>query len=69
MHGRIQFRVPTIDTSDFTNALFVTSIHAGASREPVTGSARFPPAAVQAAVQEDLPAYGDNDYQIPTIEE
>jgi len=44
-------------------------IHAGAPCEPVTGSGRFQPAALDAAVEDDLPAYPDYDSQIPTIEE
>ena len=41
-------------------------MHTGAPRELITGSGSFPPAALQVAVQDDLPAYRD---LIPTIEE
>jgi len=42
-------------------------IHAGVPGEPVTGSGRLGPAALLAAIQDDLPAYPGNDNDIPTI--
>ncbi|KAI0294516.1 hypothetical protein BC826DRAFT_1137173 [Russula brevipes] len=41
--------------------------HAGAPPEPVTGSGRLHPRAINAALQEDLPEYDEHNTQIPTI--
>ncbi|KAI0294523.1 hypothetical protein BC826DRAFT_1010993 [Russula brevipes] len=41
--------------------------YAGAPPEPVTGSSRLHPGAIDAALQEDLPEYDEHNTQIPTI--
>jgi len=42
-------------------------VHAGAPPEPVTGAGRLLPQDLDVAIREDLPAYVDNDSEIPMI--